>query len=440
MNDLLSSSDNTFYQPLASRMRPQRLSEYRGQSHLLGEGEPLRAALLEGHLHSMILWGPPGTGKTTLARLMAISCHAQFLSLSAVLSGVKEIRHAIEQARLNKKQHKRASILFIDEVHRFNKNQQDAFLPHMEEGLIIFVGATTENPGFALNNALLSRARVYRLKPLESADLEALLDQAMQDAQKGLGRKELTMEPEAKKVIIHSADGDARRLLNILEIAADTVKGSKITVDEVIGIVAETTKRFDQSGDIFYDQLSAFHKSVRGSHPDAALYWCAQLIEGGADPQQVLRRLTAIASEDIGNADPRALTLVISAWQAFERLGNPEGLLALSQAVLYCALAPKSNAVYKAMHAAFEDVREDGSPEVPVHLRNTPALIREISYSKTYRYAHDEPHGYAAGENYFPDGMQTKVYYRPGDRGLEIKIKQKLQWLKQLDAGYALKK
>lgn len=421
------------YVPLASRMRPKTLDQYLGQEHVLARGKPLREALERGSVHSMIFWGAPGVGKTTLARLVASSCDARFESLSAVLSGVKDIRATVDRAKNEQIVSGKKTLLFVDEVHRFNKSQQDAFLPHIEDGTLVFIGATTENPSFELNNALLSRAKVYVLKALDEAVLKCVLDQALMDVDRGLGGV-LWLEKEAENILVRYADGDARKLLNALEIIADLSEGGAVKADAVLAVVASGNRRFDKSGDAFYDQMSAFHKSVRGSSPDAALYWAARMVDGGADPLSLIRRLVAIASEDIGNADPRALDIAINAWQAFERLGSPEGLLALAQATIYCACAPKSNAVYKAWKAAQADVRESSSHPVPVHLRNAPTVLtKKLGHGVGYRYSHDEPDAYAAGQKYFPQEMAAKHYYHPSDRGLEIKIRDKLFKLKEWD-------
>ncbi len=423
--------------PLADRMRPQSLADYIGQHHILSAGKPLYESILSGRLHSMIFWGPPGTGKTTLARLIAQHSDAEFIPISAVLSGVKEIRAAVSAAqKIQQAQHKR-TVLFVDEVHRFNKSQQDAFLPHVEDGTIYFVGATTENPSFALNNALLSRARVYVLNALNSDDLKIVIEQTLQDNVKGLGNMGITMTDTIKQQFADSADGDARKLLNLLEIAAELVtsKGdTEITEAYAKEVLSGGVRRFDNQGEEFYNQISALHKSVRGSAPDAALYWLCRMMDGGCDLAYLARRIVRMASEDIGNADPRALQIAINAWEAQERLGSPEGELSLAQAILYLASAPKSNAVYKAYNAAKMDAQQSGSLPVPVHLRNAPTkLMQSLDYGKAYRYPHDEPEAYAAGENYFPDKFPATTYYQPVDRGLEIKIKEKLKHLQELD-------
>ena len=433
MEDLFSEESNDL-RPLADRMRPQDLSEFHGQGHIMGEGKPLRKAIEADRLHSMIFWGPPGTGKTTLARLIAHHSGALFLSLSAVLSGVKEIRGAVEQARQAKAVGNRPTILFIDEVHRFNKAQQDAFLPHVEDGTVIFIGATTENPSFELNNALLSRARTYVLKGLTISDLEQILTHAVTDRERGLGEREIRIEPPVITLLAEAADGDARRGLNLLEISADLCEADEITAEVVKEVIAGNLRRFDKGGDLFYDQISALHKSVRGSSPDAALYWLCRMLDGGCDPLYIARRVVRMASEDIGNADPRALTLALEAWETQERLGSPEGELAVAQAVLYLSCAAKSNAVYSAFKAAMKDARESGTQEVPMHLRNAPTrLMKELGHGEGYRYAHDEPEGYAAGENYFPKQLGERSYYFPVERGLEIKISEKLKQLREQD-------
>jgi putative ATPase len=414
------------YRPLADRMRPISIEEYAGQQHLVGEGAPLRRAIEAGKPHSMILWGPPGTGKTTLARLFAHGLNSEFVTLSAVMAGIKDIRAVVETAKALRAQ--RGTVLFLDEVHRFNKSQQDTFLPYVEDGTLVFIGATTENPSFEVNNALLSRARVYVLKRLEHEDLSKLLDRALSDEQRGLGGAGLKIDEPARELLIAAADGDARRLLNLLETGADLAADRQLTLESVRGVIGSTYLRFDKGGEQFYDQISALHKSVRGSDPDAALYWLCRMLAGGCDPLYVARRVLRMASEDIGNADPRALTLALEACAVYERLGSPEGELAIAQAVIFMACAAKSNAVYTAYNAASADARAQGSLDVPLHLRNAPTrLMKDIGYGKDYRYAHDEPGAHAAGERYFPDGIPEKRYYQPAPRGLEIKIGEALE-------------
>ena len=425
------------YKPLAERLRPAKLDEFIGQSHLIAPGKPLYEAIKAGRLHSMVFWGPPGTGKTTLARLIANHANAHFLSLSAVLSGVKEIRDAVGTAKRVLAEENRRTILFVDEVHRFNKSQQDAFLPHVEDGTFYFIGATTENPSFELNNALLSRTRVYVLKSLSEEDLLNVIEWALQDEKRGLGLPLINFPKLLRNEYVAAADGDARRLLNLLEITADLMDGVERAITKSLArqvLAGGGVRRFDKQGENFYNQISALHKSVRGSSPDAALYWFCRMLDGGCDPVYLARRIVRIASEDIGNADPRALQLALNAWDVQERLGSPEGELALAQALVYLACAPKSNAVYMAYNIARKEAAESGSLEVPVHLRNAPTnLMKSLDYGKNYRYAHDEPEAYAAGENYFPENMGRRQYYRPVPRGLEIKIAEKLARLRELD-------
>ena len=428
MSDLFEHQKG--FQPLADRMRPQKLDDVFGQSHLLAEGKPLRQAIESNRLHSMLFWGPPGTGKTTIARLIAGYSDAHFLTLSAVLSGVKDIRDAIEQAR----QFNGKTVLFVDEVHRFNKSQQDAFLPYIEDGTILFVGATTENPSFELNNALLSRTRTYVLKSISNEEIEKVIQRAINDQEIGLGKLKLNIDTDACQLLAKSADGDARRALTYLEIISDLAESNRITRKLVEDTVAQGLRRFDKQGDVFYDQISALHKSVRGSDPDAALYWFCRMVDGGCDPLYIARRIVRIAIEDIGIADPRGHEIALNGWQTFERLGSPEGELAIAQAVVYLACAAKSNAVYAAYKQAMDDARQSGSLEVPLHLRNAPTdLMKKQGYGENYRYAHDEDEGFAAGETYLPESLVDRQYYQPVDRGLEIKIAEKLKHLRLLN-------
>lgn len=438
-NYRLDFSGDEDFRPLAARMRPKTIEQYIGQLHILGQDKPLRRALQSGHLHSMILWGPPGTGKTTLAEVAANYAHAEVERVSAVTSGVKEIRAAIDRAKENQRAGRR-TILFVDEVHRFNKSQQDAFLPHIEDGTVTFIGATTENPSFELNNALLSRARVYKLISLSVDEILQTLQQAIDDAQRGLGQYPADFHDNVLPRLAELVNGDARMALNYLELlydmASQDAQGHKqITLNLLAEVAGEKVARFDNKGDVWYDLISAVHKSIRGSNPDAALYWIARMITAGCDPLYIARRLLAIASEDVGNADPRAMQVALAAWDCFNRVGPAEGERAIAQAAVYLACAPKSNAVYTAWKQALNDARNLPEYEVPVHLRNAPThLMKDLGYGAEYRYAHDEPGAFAAGEHYLPPEMLGKRYYQPTNRGLETKIAEKLQYLADLDA------
>ena len=423
------------FRPLADRMRPRDLGEFAGQQHLLGSDSTLRQALENGRLHSMVFWGPPGTGKTTLARMIASVCDAHFVSLSAVLSGVKDIRESVAEARKVRETQNRACVLFVDEVHRFNKAQQDAFLPHIEDGTIHFIGATTENPSFELNNALLSRVRTYVLKHLAVADIRRVVDQALMDKERGLGNQPIAISEDVRDELARIADGDARRVLLLLELAADTARvedGHRI-IDEATlqALSKDPARQFDKGGEHFYNQISALHKSVRGSNPDAALYWYCNMIEAGCDPLYIARRVLRIAAEDIGNADPRAAQLAQYAWDTYSRLGSPEGELAIAQSIIFMACAAKSNAVYTAYNDAMAFVKKHGTQEVPMHIRNAPTgLMKELGYGDNYRYAHDEADAFSPGQTYFPDGLGEQRFYHPVEQGLEIRIREKLERLR----------
>ena len=440
MDSLLLSEEleSTVYRPLAARLRPTSVKEFIGQPHLLSPGRSIFEAIEHQQPHSMILWGPPGVGKTTLAKIIANACECHFESISAVLAGVKEIRSTIEQARFQQLNSARKTILFVDEVHRFNKAQQDAFLPHIEDGTILFIGATTENPSFELNNALLSRARVYLLKALTKVDLIAVIDNALTDESRGLGKLKLKLTDDQKSTLAKTGDGDARRTLNYLEVLSDMaepINGKcQINDEHISQVIEESYRRFDKGGDSFYEQISALHKSVRGSSPDGTLYWLTRMLDGGCDPIYIARRLTRMATEDIGLADPRALQVTLNSWDAYTRLGSPEGDLALAQAAVYLAVAPKSNAMYTAFGSARKTIADQSSLEVPLHLRNaTTNLNKELGYGEEYRYAHDEDDAFAAGEKYLPEEIQKDQFYNPKQSGLEIRIKEKMDKFRQLN-------
>ncbi len=432
--ELFGADDSV--RPLADRLRPKCLDEFVGQAHLLGPDSTLRQAIERNRLHSMIFWGPPGTGKTTLARMIAHRCDAHFMSISAVLAGVKDIREKVAEARERLNGNGQRSVLFVDEVHRFNKSQQDAFLPHIEDGTLFFVGATTENPSFELNNALLSRVRVYVLKHLEKTDLRQVIDRALQDSEHGLGQRSLKMHEEYRDLLAATADGDARHALVLLELASDCARqeGDHHVIDEAVikEVTRDSFRQFDKGGDHFYDQISALHKSMRGSDPDAALYWFCRMLDGGCDPLYIARRVLRFASEDIGNADPRAAQYALYAWDTYQRLGSPEGDLAIAHAIVFMSCAPKSNAVYVAFKEAMKFVREQGNQPVPVSLRNAPTkLMKELGHGEGYRYAHDEVDGFAAGAHYFPDTLPAQQFYEPQAKGLEIKIGERLAELRK---------
>ncbi len=430
---LFDDSDSDIYQPLAARMRPRSLVDFVGQEHLLGAGKPLRKAIETSSLHSMVLWGPPGVGKTTLARMVSDICDVHFQSISAVLAGVKDIREAIAVAKQQRQVTDKKTLLFVDEAHRFNRSQQDAFLPYVEDGTVIFVGATTENPSFELNNALLSRARIYKLQSLSIDQLVRVMKRALEQAP---GFREVKAPTDVLNKLAQAADGDARRALNVLEVATDLATNSLITDSIVEEVLGSDFRRFDKGGDIFYEQISALHKSVRGSSPDASLYWFARMLDGGCDPLYIARRVVRMASEDIGNADPRALQLALNAWEVQERLGSPEGELAIAQAIVYLASAAKSNAVYSAFSEAKADANSQPSLEVPMHLRNAATKMMEnMGYGDSYQYAHSHDDAFVAGESYFPEEIADREYYRPVDRGLESKIAEKLDYLKRLNAA-----